>query len=65
MIDLGTRKALAEICGEDPFVLLPLELETGFDIQSFDQALALLGSSDNIGIVRLSKVRLRQDLVTE
>lgn len=65
MIDLGTRKALAEICGEDPFVLLPLELETGFDIQSFDQALALFRCSDDVGIVCLAQIGFTQDLVAE
>lgn len=44
---------------------LPMEFETRLDIQCLDQALSLFGSSDNIGIVRLSKIRLRQDLVTK
>jgi hypothetical protein len=36
-----------------------MKLETRLDIQRFDQALALLGSSDDIGIVCLSKISLR------
>lgn len=42
-----------------------MELETRLNVQRFDQALALFGSSDDIGIVRLSKIRFRQDFVTE
>jgi hypothetical protein len=42
-----------------------MELETRLNVQRFDQALALFGSSDDIGIVCLSKIRLRQDFVTK